>query len=79
MNLRGEDYPPVLVGLWRMLRSAKRQGQAQDVTFFYSGSYLSELQNCTLILPASFVLFSYLCSTRHTLVILLCRALKIMF
>ena len=49
-------------------------GPAQDVTCFYSGYHLSELQSCTLILST---FFSYLNSARHNLFIELCRSLKI--
>ena len=54
-----------------------RRGPAKDVTFFYMGSHLSELQSCALIFSTNFILFSYLNSERHNLVIELCRALKI--
>ena len=50
---------------------------AQDVTFLYTGSHLSELQICTLIFSEIFILFSYLNKALHHLVIELCRALII--
>ena len=31
-----------------------RHGPSQDVTFFYTGSYFSELQTCTLIFSTNF-------------------------
>ena len=54
-----------------------RRGPDQDVDFFYMGSHSSELQSCTLTLSTHFHLFSHLNSARHSLVIKLCRALKI--
>ena len=52
-------------------------GTAQDVTFFYLGSYLSELESCAIISSTLFILFSHCNSARHNLVIELCRALGI--
>ena len=54
-----------------------RRGPAQDITFFYTGSHLSELQSCTLIYQPIFILFSYLNSAQQSLVIELYRALII--
>ena len=58
------------------MSGVSRRGQAQHVTFLYTGYHLSELQSCTLIFSTSFILFSYLNSAQHNLVIELCRALK---
>ena len=51
------------------------RGLSQDVTFFYMGSHFSKLQSCALIFSTNFILFSYLNSARHSLVIEVCRAL----
>ena len=51
-------------------------GPSQDVTFFYTGYYLSELQRCAFIFSTKFILFSHLNNARHNLVIELCRAQK---
>ena len=60
-------------------KKGERVGPDQDVTFFYTPSHLSELQNFALPFPANFNLFSHLNSALHNLVTELCCALKIIY
>ena len=48
----------------------------QDVPFFYTPSHLNELKVLSQLSQPIFLSFSYLNSTRHNLVIELCREKK---
>ena len=53
--------------------SGYRRGPSQDAIFFYTPSHLSKIKSFKSIILTHSLLFSYLNSARHNLVIELCR------
>ena len=49
-----QDKEYIISVIRPMVQQQYRQGPAQDVTFFYTGSHLSELQSCTLTFLTNF-------------------------